>query len=193
MIDVRVRGSFLLLAAAIVLFCGLDTAFAAFAAVLVHEGAHVLAARCFGGRLDSVTFELSGIALNARFPGLTSYVCDAVCAAAGPALNLVLGTALAFAAKGNKFLYTAAGANILLGIYNMIPADGLDGGTVAGAFFKKILPFGAAEKASAVLSLICALGVSGAGLWLWVKSGNISLFVCGIVLGWTVWKKRGNF
>ena len=179
MIRFRVRGGFWLLAALAVVFCGLDTALSALAAVLLHEGAHLLAARLFRGVPEEVTLSARGVGVRVAYPGVTGYVCDAVTAAAGPAANLTAGAALAAAAGGNRMLLTLAGTNLVLGLFNLIPADGFDGGTVVAAGLKRFLPLETAEKLCRILGWVSAAGILGAGVWLWWATGNVSLIVFG--------------
>ncbi len=189
MTEIRIRPGFLFLCAVSLLFCGIDLAICALGAVLLHELAHVFAARIFGGKLALVEFSWAGISMHAGFAGMTGYVCDALCAAAGPLANLLVGFFVA-AIAAREILFMFAGANILLGIYNIIPAIGLDGGVVLGSLLKKFLPFEIAEILLTVVAALVSLGVCGLGCWLCVKAGNMTLLLCGVGLGINVWRNR---
>lgn len=119
-------------AAALVLSAALALALAG--SVLAHEVAHVVTARLFG--ITTSRIELTILGGHAHFttpfvrPGphiLTSL--------AGPAMNLLLAalvTALTWSTNPATPLYalgdTVAYLNVLLGLFNMLPAYPLDGG-----------------------------------------------------------------
>jgi Zn-dependent protease/CBS domain-containing protein len=117
-----------------------------FLCVLLHELGHVFAARRYGVQTRDVTlWPFGGIASMERMPEKPSQ--ELIVALAGPAVNVVIAAALllwigpqlnpenltqienpavSLAAK-------VAGANIILVVFNMIPAFPMDGGRVLRA------------------------------------------------------------
>jgi Zn-dependent protease/CBS domain-containing protein len=117
-----------------------------FLCVLLHELGHVFAARRYGVKTRDVTlWPFGGIASMERMPDKPSQ--ELIVALAGPAVNVVIAAALllwlgprldpqnltqienpavSMAAK-------VAGANIILVVFNMIPAFPMDGGRVLRA------------------------------------------------------------
>ena len=117
-----------------------------FLCVLLHELGHVFAARRYGVKTRDVTlWPFGGIASMERMPEKPSQ--ELIVALAGPAVNVVIAAALlvwigpqlnpenltqienpavSMAAK-------VAGANIILVLFNMIPAFPMDGGRVLRA------------------------------------------------------------
>lgn len=90
---------------------------------LCHELGHLAALRAAGARVERLRLTAFGAEIRADTRRL-SYPREIVCTLAGAAVNLLL--ALAFARLGRD--YVAAGANLLLGCFNLLPIPALDGG-----------------------------------------------------------------
>ena len=182
MTKIKVGYGFLFLCCAVLVFCGFDTALCTLIAVLVHEISHVAAALFFGGKLSEITLGFFGISMKVSFEGLTSYHCDMICALAGPASNIILGIAAGAAAK-ESFGYIFAGTNLLFGLYNLIPAAGLDGGTVTEALFKQLFPICPAERLLFVFNVLFSVLVFALGVFVFFRSYNVTLMLFGLILG----------
>lgn len=159
-IDVYVHTTFLLLLAWVVISAGLFSGQWAriavnvlavaivFVVVVLHELGHALAARRLGiPTQDIVLLPIGGVARLQRMPEKPWD--ELFVAAAGPAVNLVLGTIFAvlfftvggFIAKGSmagaiiaqiiKYIYYS---NVFLLGFNLIPAFPMDGGRMLRAF-----------------------------------------------------------
>jgi Zn-dependent protease len=117
-----------------------------FLCVLLHELGHVFAARRFGVQTRDVTlWPFGGIASMERMPEKPSQ--ELIVALAGPAVNVVIaaGLLLWLGPRLNSESLTQiqdpavsmaaklAGANIILVLFNMIPAFPMDGGRVLRA------------------------------------------------------------
>lgn len=111
-----------------------------FVAVLAHELAHALVARARGLPVSSITlFIFGGVSNIEREPG--SAGAEFQMAFVGPLTSLLLGALalLLTAAVGRSapllsaILYYLGVANLLLGVFNLIPAFPLDGGRVLRA------------------------------------------------------------
>ena len=159
-VDVKIHGTFLLLLAFIaisgLLQGGVFQALLAialsgvvFSVVVMHEFGHILAARRYGIATKDVI--LSPIGGVARLQGLPSNPnAEIAIAAAGPAVNFVLaglgflvmqvplwaqaqGGVLFFAALLDWFITI----NLILLVFNLIPAIPMDGGRILRAFLSK--------------------------------------------------------
>ena len=116
-----------------------------FASVLAHELAHSLVARLRGLPVKSITlFVLGGVSnieREPRSPGVEFQM-----ALVGPLASLILGGVFWLVAVGigtsNRLLMAAATylalANILVGLFNLIPGFPLDGGRVLRSIIWKI-------------------------------------------------------
>jgi Zn-dependent protease/CBS domain-containing protein len=120
---------------------GLGLAVALFLSVLVHELAHSLYALRKGGQVSDITLLIiGGVSRITRMPEGSRH--EALMALAGPATSLGLGTLLLAASVPLKHTPSAAlyeavaylgGLNIILGLFNLLPAFPMDGGRILRA------------------------------------------------------------
>lgn len=125
---------------------GVSAAIVFFLGLLAHEISHVVVARRNGIEVESITLWLfGGVALlkgEARTPGAELRI-----AGVGPLVSLLLGvmfSALAVAAARTGFpglvvlaLSWLAGINVVLAVFNILPAAPLDGGRLLRAVLWK--------------------------------------------------------
>ncbi|MEA2000205.1 MAG: CBS domain-containing protein [Euryarchaeota archaeon] len=150
-----------------------------FSTVLFHELSHSLVAKSYGIKIRSITlFALGGVAQMEEMPRDPQM--EAKMAAAGPAFSLGIGI-LSYAiyylfgpvsptGSGETITNAAlivvgiiAFYNIILGLFNLIPAFPMDGGRILRAFFAMRMPYiEATKKAVAVgKSILFAMGIVG--------------------------------
>lgn len=122
---------------------GLFAVLGIFASIVLHELGHSLVARRFGIEMRGITLHMFGGAAELEDEP-TSATAELVVAAAGPATSLALAGVLRLAAFGAAGLSTAelpiemllrylAGLNLVLAIFNLLPAFPLDGGRILRA------------------------------------------------------------
>ncbi len=174
---------------------------AVFACVLLHEFGHALTARRFGIRTRDITlYFIGGVA---RLEGLGRRpVEELVVALAGPAVNLVIavGLAVLFLPFGlglapealsedapihlaGSFVFTLLAANLMLALFNLIPAFPMDGGRVLRSLLQFRLGRLRATEIAARLGLVLALLVAvlvPAGIYF--VTGTINLIPVPIAL-----------
>lgn len=95
-------------------------------AALCHELGHYAALRRRGGWVRAV--RISALGAEMQVAGRMSYGGELLAAAAGPAVNLVLAAALGLLGRWGEPLYLLAGAQAVLGCFNLLPILPLDGG-----------------------------------------------------------------
>ncbi len=162
-----------------------------FSTLLFHELSHSIVAQSYGIKIRSITlFILGGVAQMEEIPKEPRM--EARISAAGPAFSLSVGI-LAYIiydifgpvseAAGtfeNAFLILVgiiAFYNIVLGIFNLIPAFPMDGGRILRALLATRMPYiDATRKAAAIgkslafmmgiFGLLTLAGGGGGGLWL---------------------------
>lgn len=134
---IRLKLSFLLLLGFVFFTAGSLGVFGivlAFASVLVHELGHAVVARRLGVRIAGIDLGFLGGAAQMVDPPRSSRDEMAI-AAAGPAVSLgiaVAGFGLG-ALTGVNVLTTLGWINLILGVFNLLPAFPMDGGRVLRA------------------------------------------------------------
>ncbi len=154
--------------------------FALFGCVALHEVGHALAARYYGVRTRDITlYPLGGVASLERMPERP--VQEIVIALAGPAVNLViaagifvgiLGGLVAFPGSFDHsaldpldgFVVNLLKANVVLLLFNLIPAFPMDGGRVLRAVLAVGMPRLAATQTAVGVGSLLAVGGGVFGL-----------------------------
>jgi Zn-dependent protease len=150
-----------------------------FASVVLHEFGHALTARRFGIRTRSITLlPIGGVAHIERVPSRPRE--ELLIALAGPAVTVGIIIVL-FAALRITGHSTAAGAplttawsfvsqtmwvNVVLAVFNLLPAFPMDGGRVLRAALAMRMPFARATEVAARIGKVFALIFALAGLFL---------------------------
>jgi Zn-dependent protease len=172
---------------------------AVFFCVVLHELGHALTARRFGVRTRDITLlPIGGVASLERIPEKPGQ--ELAIALAGPAVNVVIAagllaavglqdaaTALQSVNRGDAFLtgFLAhlAGVNVILVLFNLIPAFPMDGGRVLRALLATRLGFARATRVAASIGqgfavLMAIGGMFGSmpmlilvALFVWIAAG----------------------
>jgi stage IV sporulation protein FB len=150
---------------------------AVFGCVLAHEFGHVLAARRYGIATRDVTLlPIGGVASLERMPEKPGQ--EIFVALAGPAVNVVIATILLglFGARLDPaqmaienpqigFATRLAAINVMLVLFNLIPAFPMDGGRVLRALLSYRLDRVRATRIAAGIGQIVAFGLGFLGLF----------------------------
>lgn len=169
-IEVHLNNAFLALLGLFFVAGVLVKGLIAFSVVLLHELAHVAAARRFGVNVSDV--ELLPFGGVSRIGGevVVDPSREALVAVAGPAANLLLaglGTALkGYGLWDEELISFFVQCNILVAAFNLLPALPLDGGRVFRAYLSKRVGFREATYKAAWLGqfwgvLVVLLGAAG--------------------------------
>jgi stage IV sporulation protein FB len=151
---------------------------AVFGCVLLHEFGHVTMARRFGVRTPDVTLlPIGGLARLERMPENPRQ--ELLVALAGPAVNVVIAGVLAVF-YGVAALVRPRGLeamlfdpsfgerlmiiNVILVVFNMIPAFPMDGGRVLRALLAMTMPYGRATELAATIGQVLAVAGGLLGL-----------------------------
>lgn len=154
-----------------------------FASVAIHEVAHTVLAIHFGGRVRSITLMLlGGVSQITRMPRRPRY--EGLMAVAGPVTSLALGGLLlalhrlsrAAPADVEMGLFYLGYMNVVLGLFNLLPAFPMDGGRVLRAVLSARLGTSRATRMAAAIGRVTALFMGIVGLW----AGNFLLLIIAI-------------
>ncbi len=97
-------------------------------AALVHELAHWAVLRRLGGEVRSLQLGLFGARMEIAHLERLSYGGEMLVTAAGPLVNLLLAPGLAWLGREAEVFWLFAGAQLVLGCFNLLPVRPLDGG-----------------------------------------------------------------
>jgi|SRR6516164_617862 Zn-dependent protease len=143
---------------------------ALFACVLLHEFGHAFAARAFGIQTPDITLlPIGGVARLSRIPDAPWQ--ELVVAVAGPLVNVVIAAAMIFVVHQAapldqlesienpriELLAKLASVNIVLVLFNLIPAFPMDGGRVLRALLAMAMPYARATWIAARIGQVLAI------------------------------------
>ena len=139
----------------------------------LHEAGHLAALALCGVRVERIRLRALGAVIET---GPCSHRAEALCALAGPAVNLIAFFALRRSCPG------AALISLALALCNLLPVYPLDGGRALRALCSQYLPLdtvNAIDTAAAV----CAMAALGAGAIRLVPGfGLLPVWVCALLL-----------
>ncbi len=136
-----------------------------FTSVVLHELGHALVARHLGVHVSGIELGfLGGAAKMVDMPRRPEH--EIAIAAAGPAVSLVLaGLGLGIGALvSSPFVATIGWINLVLAIFNLIPALPMDGGRILRAVLAKRTTFVRATDISVTVARVVAIGFGILGL-----------------------------
>lgn len=147
-------------------------------AALCHEIGHLAALYLSGAAIEEIALTWLGAEIRADTRYLP-YWKDILCTLAGPLVNIFL--AFVFGRVSEDYLL--AGANLLQGLFNLLPLPGLDGSRVMHLLISWCFDPNAADRICHAVEL-CAAGImciaafvfllyERAGLFLLLASGSV--------------------
>jgi Zn-dependent protease len=136
-----------------------------FGSVLLHELGHAVVARRLGVQVAGIELSFfGGAAKMVQLPRTATH--EAVIAAAGPAVSLVLGgIGLGLGALTHTWLFTWLGyTNFIIAAFNLIPALPMDGGRILRALLTRRMDFVRATDVAVTVARVVAIGFAVIGL-----------------------------
>lgn len=144
-----------------------------FGCVVLHEFGHIWAARRYGIRTPDVTLlPIGGVASMERMPEKPTQ--EIAVSLAGPAVNAVIAFVIILALRFDtsllsvsaiqaSFLAQIAAANLVLLVFNLIPAFPMDGGRVLRGLLAIWLGYGRATQVAARIGQALAIVLAAVG------------------------------
>ena len=169
---------------------GVGFVLALFSCVILHELGHSLTARRFGIRTRHITLlPIGGVSMLERMPDDPKE--EMIVALAGPAVNVVIALGLWFwitlkgdftpveqiSISGASFLERLFAINVMLAVFNMLPALPMDGGRVYRAALAMRMDHEEATQRAARLGQLLAVVLGFFGLFYSPILIFIALFV----------------
>ena len=136
-------------------------------AAVCHELGHLAALRLAGVRVERLRLTAFGAELRADTRYM-SYGREILCILAGPAVNLLLALLLA-RVSGD---YLLAGANLIQGIFNLLPMPSLDGGRILHLIVSWLTEPMTADRVCGWVGVIAALLLAGAAMTVVFRHGT---------------------
>lgn len=139
-------------------------------AALLHELAHYAVLRLCGVR--TARFTLTGLGASLYVPELhrLSYGAELLSAAAGPLMNLLLWVLLSL--TGREELTLFAGAQMVLGVLNLLPVRPMDGGRILWLPTAYLTEPYTADRVAAAVGLAASSALLALCLWLVLTTGS---------------------
>ena len=153
-------------------------------AALLHELAHYAVLRLCGVR--TARFTLTGLGASLYVPELhrLSYGAELLSAAAGPLMNLLLWVLLSL--TGREELTLFAGAQMVLGVLNLLPVRPMDGGRILWLATAYLTEPYTADRVAAAVGLAASSALLALCLWLVLTTGSGLFLLLGAL--WLVYR-----
>ena len=138
--------------------------------ILLHELAHYAVLHLCGVR--TARFTLTGLGASLYVPELhrLSYGAELLSAAAGPLMNLLLWVLLSL--TGREELTLFAGAQMVLGVLNLLPVRPMDGGRILWLATAYLTEPYTADRVAAAVGLAASSALLALCLWLVLTTGS---------------------
>ena len=178
-------GAVALLAMFIYLASPLLTASVLLAAVC-HELGHYLTLRALGARVNRICISALGAEMLVSGSERLSYGNELLAFLAGPLVNLVLAFSLGYAGRRWAVLYPMAGAQLVLGIFNLLPIRPLDGGNIFWIITAWLSEPFTADRITGIAGSVTAAALLALGIWLTFWQGGspfLLLAAIGLLAG----------
>ena len=148
-------------------------------AALLHELAHYAVLRLCGVR--TARFTLTGLGASLYVPELhrLSYGAELLSAAAGPLMNLLLWVLLSL--TGREELTLFAGAQMVLGVLNLLPVRPMDGGRILWLATAYLTEPYTADRVAAAVGLAASSALLALCLWLVLTTGSGLFLLLGVL------------
>ena len=159
-------------------------------AAVLHELGHYWMLRRLHARVTAL--RITALGAEMQVAGRLSYGGELLAAAAGPVTNLLLALPLAYGGRLWEVLYLFAGAQLVLGVFNLLPILPLDGGSVLWNLLAWLTEPYTADRVTGIISFGMAALLTLAAAAALRKGGSPFLLLASAALLWhTIAANRG--
>ncbi len=165
-------------------------------AAAAHEAGHLLVLFCGQTPPKEIRIQLFDLAIVDGGSSGRSYKQDIALYFAGPAVNLLMAAVFyaLYCLWKLPFFPTFASINLLLGLFNLLPVEALDGGQILYALLAPGLGELRAERAVVLLSFFVLLPLAALGFFILLRSQyNYTLLLLSCYLMAALLFKRKNW
>lgn len=151
----------------------------AFFWITLHELAHYVVARKVGVRVEGFKVHCLGATLELGDYEELSQNEQIIICLAGPIFNLLISGVFYFLYRvyGNSIMFSCYEINLILGLFNIMPAYPLDGARVLSAFLSKKMLYKRAKNVTAYISYVTAGGMSLVFIATLIYIHKLSIFI----------------
>lgn len=167
----------------------------AFFWIILHELAHYIIAKKVGGKIKDFKIHILGATLEiSNYDELTQNEQIIVCLA-GPILNFVASGLffVIYMLSNNSFIYLCYEVNLVLGVFNMIPAYPLDGARILSAYLSKNMLYKKARNITVYIGY--CIGVLFIAIFIWqlfLHKIEIIILAFAILIIYEAHKEKGK-
>lgn len=152
-------------------------------AVIIHETGHLFAMWCLECQPKKIRLIPASVQIVRNFCFKKSG--EIKIALMGPAFNVILFLVLFlnYLIFKNETVLTFGILNLVIGVFNLLPVSGLDGGIVLEHLLEKYFNPQKASYLVRLLTVFLAFSAFVIGVYLWVRESlNISVFIVALYL-----------
>lgn len=146
---------------------------------LIHELGHIVAVYICGDKIDRIVFDIYGILIHKQEN--LSYSKQLFILLLGPFVNIIIGFLFGFSKLSWAGFFAAS--NMVLGIFNLLPISGLDGGEIVSIVLEYFLGDRISRVVSVLISVAMLLPMAFLCFYNFMeKKGNFSLVIVFVFL-----------
>jgi len=149
-----------------------------FTAILLHELAHIIAAVAMKIKIKQIELNILGARIHTK-NNLFSYKKEIILSAAGPLMNLLIFFIIhiTFEFWENDIIKDFAFYNLTLGILNLLPMEGFDGGRIFKGLLAQVFSFQVVNSFSRFLSFFVLFILWIISVYFLIRAGaSLALF-----------------
>ncbi len=150
-------------------------------AAVCHELGHYLTLCALGAGVCGVRISALGATMKVEGSSRLSYGEELLTILAGPLTNLLLAFLLARTGRWVESLYPLAGAQLVLGCFNLLPIRPLDGSSILWILTACLKEPFTADRVTDAVSVGAGLLLAAGGVWLALRQGGSPFLMIGAV------------